>query len=342
MGLSLALELHARGAHVTVFDQGAPLGEASTAAAGMLAAHDPENPRELLQLSELSLALYPGYLNRLLELGGSLVPLQTSTTLQGLGKHSKSEHNRPILAEETLSRLAPYLPSAGQQFILLSEHSLDPRELAAALLAAVRSTTIDLRSHTPVRLARSGERETEIHTDRETIFAANFVDCSGAWAFTPAIPAHLRVLPRKGQMLAVKMTATLPLHMVIRTPDIYIVPRTADPERARLIIGATVEDAGFDKTVDPGNIAQLRSLAAKLVPALAESTELETWAGLRPATRDSLPLLGRVTQNHFVAAGHYRNGILLAPATARVLSQLMAGEPVSVDLSPFSPFREAR
>lgn len=340
IGLSLALELHAKGAKVTVFDQGDALAEASTAAAGMLAAYDPENRRELLDLSKLSLGLYPGFLDQLFKLAGTVVPFHTSTTLQGLGTHRESIRSLPVLTSETLRLVLPQLQVAGQPFILLSEHSLDPRELGTALLSAVRSTSIKLHTRTPVRLARSGERQVEIHTDRETVFAAQFVDCTGAWAFTPTIPAHLRPVPRKGQMLAVELPPELPLHVVVRTPDIYIVPRTTDAPRARAIIGATVEDAGFDKTVHAEDLRRLRLLAAELLPPLAETRELESWAGLRPATGDSLPLIGQITSNHFVATGHYRNGIMQAPGTARVMSQLLAGESPAVDLAAFHPLRD--
>jgi Glycine/D-amino acid oxidases (deaminating) len=97
----------------------------------------------------------------------------------------------------------------------------------------------------------------------------------------------------------------------------------------------------FDKTVRPSDIAHLRSLAASLLPALAEAPQLETWAGLRPATTDGLPFLGALPDrpHQFVAAGHYRNGILLAPATAHVMAQLLIGETPSIDLISFSPTR---
>jgi glycine oxidase len=142
-------------------------------------------------------------------------------------------------------------------------------------------------------------------------------------------------------MLAVSLPPSLPLRLVVRTPDIYIVPRTSGPNAGRAIIGATVEDAGFDKTVHPSDIAHLRSLAAALLPPLAEAPQLEAWAGLRPATPDGLPLLGALptSHNHFLATGHYRDGILLAPATAHVMAQLLTGEAPSIDLAPFSPNR---
>jgi len=340
IGMSLALELHRSGARVAVFDQGEPLSEASTAAAGMLAAYDPENRRELLRLSELSLSLYPDFLNRLFDLTGMFVPFHTSTTLQALPSgHKVPARNLPILCQETLALLSPELRAGDNRFLLLKEDSLDPRELAIALITAVRSTSIDLRSHTPIRLVRSNPKNVEVHTTSETFFASRFVDCTGAWAFTPTIPPHLRVTPRKGQMLAVALPPSLPLHMVIRTPDIYIVPRTAAAESVRAIIGATVEDVGFDKSVHPADIARLRALAAELLPPLAGAREIETWAGLRPATGDGLPLLGQVAEGQFVATGHYRNGILLAPATARVMCDLVTGQRVSTDLSAFSPLR---
>jgi glycine oxidase len=340
IGLSLALELHRSGARVVVFDQGEPLAEASTAAAGMLAAYDPENPKELRKLSELSLSLYPDFLSRLFDLSGVPVSLHTSTTLQALpARHHSAAAKLPLLCAETLALVAPYLNVGDRRFFILNENSLDPRELAVALLAAVRATPIDLRPKTPVRLARTGSKNIEVHAGNEVLHPSRFVDCTGAWAFTPAIPSRLRVKPRKGQILAIALPPSLPLHMVIRTPDIYVVPRTTLAEGTRAVIGATVEDAGFDKTVHREDIARLRALAADLIPSVTEAPELEAWAGLRPGTADGLPLLGYVGENHLVASGHYRNGILLAPATARVMYQLLAGDACSLDLAAFSPLR---
>jgi len=345
IGLSLALELHSRGARVTVFDQGEPLAEASTAAAGMLAAGDPENPRELRQIAELSRALYPGFLNRILDLSGIVVPFQTGTTLQEVrpGENGYAR-DLTLLSADTLSLLLPQLHSArlnsgSRRFALLDENSLDPRQLAQALLAAVRAARIDLRAQTPIRFVRSSPQGIEIHTTAGTLSPSCVVDCTGAWGLSPAVPGQVRALPRKGQMLVVTLPHALSLHVVVRTPDIYIVPRTTGATAGRAVIGATVEDAGFDKTVDPGEIARLRARAAELLPDLADAVEVETWAGLRPGSSDDLPLLGQVGENRFVAAGHYRNGILLAPATAMLLAQMLSGETTPVSLSAFSPLR---
>jgi glycine oxidase len=341
IGLSLALELHHLGLRVTVLDRSGPLAEASTAAAGMLAAHDPHNPPLLLPLANLSLSLYPAFLDRLHDLSGIRVPFQTQTTLQALPPHTPTTNSE--LSPQALTQLLPALIPTNHRFLLLDEHSLDPRQLATALLAAVRATTIDLRTNTPVLSTRSSNNPIELHTPTGSLHTKQFVDCTGAWATATSRLPDIQVVPKKGQMFSVSLPPSLPLPLVVRTPDIYIVPRTSGPNAGRAIIGATIEDAGFDKTLHRSDIARLRSLAAALLPPLDDVPQLEAWAGLRPATPDGLPLLGALpTQpNHFIAAGHYRDGILLAPATAHVMAQLLTGITPSIDLNPFSPTRRS-
>jgi glycine oxidase len=339
IGLSLALELNRRGLHVTVLDRSAALAEASTAAAGMLAIGDPHNPTQLRSLADLSISLYPDFLDRLSDLSGIRVPFQTNTTLQALPH--QTPHSEKRLTRTDLARLLPALTPGDHRFILLDERSLDPRQLAAALLAAIHSTTIDLRPNTPVLSTRYFNNAAEIETPTGLLHAKQFIDCTGAWASTISSLSNLQITPKKGQMFSVSLPSTLPLDVVVRTPDIYIVPRNAGPNTGRAIIGATIEDVGFDKTVNPFDIARLRSLAIQLLPTLAAAQQLEAWAGLRPATPDGLPLLGALPgrPNHFIATGHYRDGILLAPATAHVMAQLLSGESPSVDLTLFSPAR---
>jgi glycine oxidase len=126
------------------------------------------------------------------------------------------------------------------------------------------------------------------------------------------------------------------LRHVVRAPEVYLVPRSD----GRLLLGATVEEAGFDKRVDPAVIQRLRAAAIRLVPALASARILEDWAGLRPGTPDGLPILGSTSlPGYFVATGHFRDGILLAPITAEIMAQVLAGEMCEFDLAPFSPLR---
>jgi glycine oxidase len=123
---------------------------------------------------------------------------------------------------------------------------------------------------------------------------------------------------------------------VIRSADVYIVPRSD----GRILIGSTVEEEGFDKRTDPNAILRLRQSAIDLVPKLAQARILEDWAGLRPGTPDNLPILGSTSiPGYFVATGHFRDGILLAPITARLMAQVITDQKPDYDLSAFSPAR---
>lgn len=339
IGLSLALELHDLGLRVTIIEQGAPLMEASTAAAGMLAASDHDNPPQLRPLADLSLSLYPSFLERLRAFSRIPVSFHTSTTLQALPPHETDSTG--VLSTDDLRRILPQLTPGKHRFQLIEERSLDPRQLATSLIAAVRATPIELHTQTHVVSARSMGEGVEVRTSAGSLHVAQFVDCTGSWAADTSPLPHLNVAPRKGQMLAVSLPPSLSLKTVVRAPGIYIVPRAAGPDTTRTIIGATIEDAGFDKTVHADDIARLRDTAASLLPEIAYAPQLEAWAGLRPSTPDGLPLLGPMPgqRNRFLATGHYRNGILLAPATAHVMAQLLTGKGTSLNLSAFSPAR---
>ena len=126
------------------------------------------------------------------------------------------------------------------------------------------------------------------------------------------------------------------LRHVIRAPEIYLVPRSD----GRILAGATVEEAGFDKRTNAETILRMRQAAIDLVPALAQARMLEAWAGLRPGSPDDLPILGATqTPGYFVATGHFRDGILLTPITASVMAEMVTGEKPEYDVSPFSPAR---
>jgi glycine oxidase len=320
VGLAIALELKDRGANVTVVDCRQSLAGASTAAAGMLAADDPYNPPELRELSRLSAERYPAFLGRLEALSGIAVPFQTDTTVQ-------------YLEDGSTRRLA--------------EHSLDPRQLAAALRAAVNATSIRLLEHTQIEaIHQDADGPTIQLTDGRAILTQAVVYAAGAW--TSEVMAALDgdpipITPCKGQMLRVHLP--FPLDEVHRSERIYICPRTCGPQAGTALIGATVEDAGFDTSVCADDLAALRALAAKLIPELASEAEapmVESWAGLRPATPDRLPILGACSRpGQFIATGHYRNGILQAPGTALVMADLLEGKAPAIDVSALSPLRFA-
>jgi glycine oxidase len=129
---------------------------------------------------------------------------------------------------------------------------------------------------------------------------------------------------------------TAMLQHVLRAPDVYLVPRSS----GKILIGATVEDVGYDKTVDPATIHSLFSAAAKYLPELASAPITQSWAGLRPGTPDGLPILGATeAPGVFIASGHFRNGILLAPITAKIMADLVESRPSPLSIAAFSPSR---
>jgi glycine oxidase len=320
IGLAIALELHGRGAAVTVIERGYSLGGASAAAAGMLAVEDPNNSPELRALSRMSAELYPTFLNRIEELSGVAVPFQTEMTVQ-------------YLADGTAMRLA--------------ERSLDPRQLAAALLRAVEATSIRVLEQTRIAaMQEAGGGITVRTTNGAEVAAGAIVYAAGAWMGEVMTELHgdaIPMAPCKGQMLRVWLPAALELTEVHRSERIYIVPRTRGPQAGTALIGATVEDAGFDMTVRAEDLGRLRGLAAELLPELGTESEapmVEAWAGLRPVTPDALPCIGAWRgSRQFVVGGHYRNGILQAPGTAVVIADLIEGKESPIDISGLSPDR---
>jgi glycine oxidase len=137
-------------------------------------------------------------------------------------------------------------------------------------------------------------------------------------------------------MLCLLMPQRELIRHVIRTPHVYLIPRSD----GRLLVGATVEEAGFDKRTDLATIQRLHKSAIELVPKLADAKILEDWAGLRPGTPDALPILGATNiPGCYAATGHFRDGILLAPITAEVMSAVIEGRKPEHDLTAFSPAR---
>lgn len=326
IGLATALELAAAGQKVTVFDRSEAMSEASRAAAGMLAGADPENPPELLGLARFSLSLYAAFLDRVEQLSGAKIPIRTRMTLQGT-------HTLPPgvegLGEDQLRELAPGVNPGGWHFYRMEEVSFDAWDLAEALPTAARSAGIDLCEHTPVIGAASTNGGVDVDTTAGRIAAGAFLNATGAWARN--LHTTVPVAPRKGHMLTVELPGDKQMHCVLRTPNVYIVPRG----RGRYTIGPTLEDAGFDKEVYPERVQELFQKAIALWPLLRDSRIAETWTGLRPGTGDGLPIIGATSERCWIATGHFKNGILLGPGTARAVSQwILSGAP-AVDLSPF-------
>lgn len=346
IGLACALILRRRGLQVTVLEAGEAAKEASWAAGGMLAVEDPENPTAMLLLSRYSRGVYEQFLQVIEELSGRRVPLRTRETVQVLHATQTIRSGR-LLSRDEARKLVPGLSETDHTYLLLEEASLDPRELCTALRAAAVNAGVELREHDRVvsieASIEAGGNEVVLTTVHGTVRADASVNCCGAWA--GSLDASAGVAPSKGQMLVVAQPDGPRLARVLRSPDVYLIPRGD----RRIVIGATVEDAGYSRQVDPAALSLLRKRAAALWPPAAEAPGVESWAGLRPASADGLPTIGRIgggepgnratNSARFVATGHYRNGILLAPGTAHAIADLVCGTKPAIDLAPFAPCR---
>ena len=333
IGLSLSIALKKKGLRVLIVERGEPGREASHAAAGMLASCAFESISPLWDLARASAAMYPEFVHELEDESGIHVDLRNQGTLDFSSSHGV-DGEAEVVSTDELSALEPSLPPTVGSAHYLNESSVDPRKLVQAALKTAKHRGIDISSGTNViEVLVSGGHVTGVRTENSGYRAATVVNCAGAWAGQFS-PISLPVRPVKGQMLS--LIGGLQFHHVLVFPDCYLVPRSD----GRLLIGATVEEAGYDKRVIVDTIQHLRQAAIGTVPALAEARILEEWSGLRPGTPDNLPMLGATSvAGSFVASGHFRDGILLAPITAKLMTQIIIKETPDLEMSAFLPER---
>jgi glycine oxidase len=337
IGLSLAIELRKQGLRVLLVEKGQPGREASWAAGGMLVSSGLETPAALQPLATASARMYPEFVHELEDESRLKIDLRSEGTLvwePAADAHLRAAH--PLLAP--LAELEPNLAVTGHAPLFLEEQSVDPRDLVTAAVAAARHRGVDFSSGDHVLgVVMDGGKASGVRTNKTSFAGGAVVNCAGAWAGQIG-PHGFPTRPVKGQMLSVVMPEKNLLRHVIRTQDVYLIPRSD----GRLLIGATVEEAGFDKQVVPETLQKLRQKALELVARLADARILEGWAGLRPGTPDALPILGATaTPGYFVATGHFRDGILLAPITASVMAAIVTDAQPTLDLSAFSTARFA-
>lgn len=339
IGLSLAIELRKTGRTVLLIDRAEPGREASYAAGGMLANQGDEIPQALQPLADASAAMFPEWVHELQDESGLTIDLRQYGTIL-FPAHAmvlqKPDSNWNAIIPARLRELEPALAALNRPAFFLSEGCVDPRTLLPACVKAARHRGVDFSSGDPVTaITTSGGAVTGVETTKTNFHTATVVNCAGAWA-SEISPIPIPVRPVKGQMLAVVMPSKGFLKHVVRSPDVYLIPRSS----GLLAIGATLEEAGFDKQTVPETIQRLHQSALNLLPELSSARILEAWAGLRPGTPDQLPILGTTEiRGYYVATGHYRDGILLAPVTAKLMTQLISGAHPDHDLDPFSLLR---
>ncbi len=341
IGLAIAWRLARQGATVTLFDRGAAGRQASHAAAGMLAACSEAEPGEeaLVALCREGQRRWPAFAAELETETGLAVDLRTEGTLlvattaderARLSHQLELQRDLGLPAEwidpAELRRLEPHLAGAAGAVFCPQDHQVDNRKVVAALRAALERRGVSIREGEQVaEIGTRGARASHVVLKSGEQIEADFVVlAAGAWSRQIAgVPkASLPpVRPIKGQMLALQMDPQAPiLRHVLWAPGVYLVPRLD----GRLLIGATVEERGFDAHITAGGMLSLLEAAWRVLPGIEELPLIETWVGHRPGSRDDAPIVATAgIEGLIYATGHHRNGVLLTPLTADAVAGLI-------------------
>lgn len=350
IGCSIALRLAEAGCTVTVVERGGLGCEASNAAAGMLSPQaDSLQPDEFFAFGLKSRAMYKDFVAQLRELSGIDAQLREEGTLfvsiENLQDHAdawtawqmEAGLRLEKIAAAELSKLEPAVTkAAGRAFFMPEDHQVDNRLLMKALGIAIRRAGVEVLEGVEVTgLLMEANRVTGVACGDRHLHAGSVLVAAGSWTggLLEAVGLTAKTIPAHGQMIAVRSSA---IRHVLHSSRIYLVPRND----GRLLIGATIEYAGFAKANTAQGIHSLLDAAFELAPEICGAPIIEMWSGLRPDTIDHLPILGQTgIDNLWLATGHYRNGILLAPATAQALTQAIVSGRQAEELEAFSVTR---
>jgi glycine oxidase len=355
IGLGIAWRLAMRGVPVAVFDKGVCGAGASHAAAGMLAACAEAEPGEeaLVTLGRASQARWPAFAAELKQASGVDVGLRPEGTLVvALTSDDQARLSHQLVFQQKLGlplqwitaaetrRREPHLAGKLAGAVFSPEDTqVDNRKLAAALRIAAEAAGAGISEHQAVKTISNdaGRVDGIVLADGRKVAADVVVLAAGAWSRSiEGLAPELRppVRPIKGQMLALRMDPTAPLLThVVWAPGAYLVPRLD----GRLLVGATVEEKGYDTSLTAGGILTLLEAAWRVVPAVEELPIDEMWVGHRPGSRDDAPILGTgLIDGLIYATGHHRNGILLTPITADAIAELVFEGAADPAIRPFS------
>jgi glycine oxidase len=354
IGLSAALECQQRGHKVTLLEITACGGQASGAAAGMLAPYSEiaEDPDDFFRLSQQSLKLYPKWQQIVKELSGSEFEYRNTGSLYAifhdaerlpLETRMKWQQNfgvkASILERDELERIEPNLSSNISAALYCPEesHVYAPDYVKALKQACINSGVVIHEHLEHVNILEWQQNVVLQSKNGQRFYGDTLVISNGAWSteLEDTFGISIPVFPIRGQICAYKMTE--PIHHLVFTSQGYLVSK----ENGSLVCGASEDIAGFDTSVTEKGIARLERWNKKVIPKLHEREPFHRWAGLRPATQDGFPLIGKLMPfEHIIfATGHYRNGILLSPVTANIVADQLDGLSDRLPLDNFNPLR---
>ena len=352
IGCAIAWRLAQRGLRVTLVERGRPGEEASSAAGGILSPQaEAHRPGPFLSLALKSRERYPDLVAELRELVDLDLGFRTDGTLVLAKDDAEAEQLRARARWQTaagpaveqiegalLTKLEPALAPAPLALRFPNDPQIDNRLLVRALAQAAERAGVSFLSGEASGVWHERARVRGVELREEKLAAEKVVVACGSWSSPLAIGLRSAVVePVRGQMIELKTEPSLLRHVVFGAGG-YLVPR----KDGRLIVGSTEERVGFVKEVTAAGRELLVGRVAGLIPALAGHPIARSWAGLRPATPDGLPLLGETAiAGLHLATGHFRNGILLTPITAEIVAAQVTGAAPPVDATPFSPARFA-
>jgi glycine oxidase len=338
IGLSIARELAPRKS-VLLLDRGPTGNGTSWAAAGMLSPlSEANNDGPFFRLCTRSFSLYEEFVRSLVDETGidcgysdneGVMTLATTSEAASILQcraawQQKAAFQVELLSGDDVRKLEPLVTAPVQKALFTPrERSVAPRRLVNALRESCLNRGVDI------------ETGVNVHSI-DQFKAPNIIIASGVWSrelkgLDPIIP----VQPRKGQILSLA-TPSRPFKRIIRWQHTYFVPRGS----GEMIVGATEENAGFDRSNTPAGIGQLLNEAQQISSHVGAYPILEMWSGLRPATPDHLPIIGPSSiPGVFYATGHYRNGVLLAPVTASIIAELVENGKPATAIDSFLPSR---
>lgn len=355
IGLAIARDLHKKGVRdITILERGEIGKESSYAAAGMLAPNaEVDKIDEFFHLCDDSNKLYPNFARELFDETGVDIELDQSGTLYAAFTENDVKEIRQRyewqkkaglevehLNAEAVRKFEPFIsPDVREALFFPNDWQVENRKLLTALRKYAETNQIEIVEKTEVKnLLIESETISGVETDTRKFTAETVILTTGAW--TSLIKADgfamPNVKPIRGQIVCYQ-TAKRLFQRVIYSPRGYLVPRVD----GRILIGATVEDGGFNKTVTAAGTEFLRENALEIAPSLANLKIAEKWVGLRPSAADGLPILGAFPgiENLYIATAHFRNGILLAPKTAQIIADKIVANAESEYLKSFSPRR---